>query len=379
MDIAITTTLKIMATPKQLHAALILFFSITNVVGDTITTSVTTFDAASCAIPSCTITPASLTSDITIQPTPTTIFVPGHVLPLVFTFDRVTLDAFQPEPTILRNDGTGTLTLGTTTLTDLPSASATRSYTVDIAPDVTLKAVVSVAVQAEAPLFIDRQHDSNDACELFPELGRRSARKRITGRRLRVVKREPIPIRVSPDMGAGIIEPALAAARKVLTAIRTYFDGVSAADVPDNLGLAKWLPETIPGTGQPTFDRIIQTVRALLRFLDENENEDARFVVTTGEGTKLLRSCTPGVAAVTFPGKTQQLSDTCTVEGWIIFCRTLLAWKMEERILVDEVKPDEKPEGLPFLCSDQDFRKKLDENRFELGVSWGSLGKWSYY
>lgn len=222
-------------------AALQLSLFAGHALGQTISTSVTTIDAVSCDTPSCTVTPEAITS-LTVQPSPTTVHVPGKLEPLVFSFDSVTLSSFQPDPTSLANDGSGTLTLGSITITAFPSASATQSYAVDGDESVTLTAAVTAAVQAEAQLYITEEIDSDSACALFPGLSRRdddpslspllwARNSRITGRRPALAKRAVNFQAISPAIET-FVQAAIFDAQEMISSFIDYFKGVTADTVP---------------------------------------------------------------------------------------------------------------------------------------------------
>jgi hypothetical protein len=211
-------------------------------LAQTITTSVTTIVAPICETPSCTVSLAAVTS-LTVTPSATTVHVPGKVDPLTFAFDPVTLQSFQPDPTTLSNPGTGILSLGSITITNLPSASATQSYKVDGDEDVTLTAAVTVAVEAKAQLFVAEEIDDSSTCALFPGQTRRDVLQsfemsRIVGQRPNITKREEVFSFIDPTIRTFAVLAVTDALTMVQTFL-TYFQGtvtVKAKDVPDTVG-----------------------------------------------------------------------------------------------------------------------------------------------
>jgi hypothetical protein len=206
------------------------------VLCQTVSTSVTTLDGGLCATPSCTITPEAITS-LTIQPDSTTVNVPGREEPLTFTFDSISVSSFQPDPTTIANDGDEILTLGTTTITDFPSASATQSYTVDSESTVTLTAAVTVKVQAEAQLFIAEESDPGGVCELFAggTTRRQLSMPKPRPQQLRYTKRLARPMGVGPDAST-FISKAVDEAEQILDAMMTFLDSFDSSNFPDNVG-----------------------------------------------------------------------------------------------------------------------------------------------
>lgn len=214
-----------MAFPGRLLAVLHIFLCVRRACGQTVTTSVTTISGISCATPSCTVTPEPIT-DLTIHPSPTTVFnLPGRLLPLVFSFDDITITSHELDPTTLANDGKGVLTLGSTTITDFPSASASQTYTVEAEPDVTLTAAVTVKVQAKAQLFIAEESDPDSVCALFPDVTRRRdlLRSRITGGRLKNLKRTGDLEDTTDQNAKDFAQKAISEAKRVVASFLNYF------------------------------------------------------------------------------------------------------------------------------------------------------------
>ena len=195
--------------------------------------SATTLAATACASPSCTVTPTIL-SPITIQPSPTTVNAPGASLPITFTFDRITISSFRPDPTVLSNPGSGFLTLEKTTITNLRRVTATQSYIVE--PSQTLSVVVIVDVQAEAQLFFAQNNDPDSICNL--DSGVSKLRSRITGQRS-IGKRN---FRFDNNNAANtntFITDAVAEANIVLDTFLDYFSAEhfpQLQDIPNNVG-----------------------------------------------------------------------------------------------------------------------------------------------
>jgi hypothetical protein len=122
----------------------------------------TTLPAAVCETPSCTVSPTPISS-VKIQPSPVTVNPPGASLPVVLTFEAITLSNLELDPTVLHNPGSGTLTLGKTTISNI-KATATTSYLV--APSETLKVAAIADVREEIQLSFGFDSNELSICRL---------------------------------------------------------------------------------------------------------------------------------------------------------------------------------------------------------------------
>jgi hypothetical protein len=215
--------------------ALICTLILQNTLVNAQSTGVTTLDATACASPSCTVTPTAI-SDITIQPTPFTIQAPGALTPVVIEFDAITITSLQPSPTVLHNPGSGVLTLGKTTVSNL-KVTATTSYFVS--PTETLDVAAVADVRGETQLFFGFNNDGQSACELFGITDASSdasvLNSRIVGKSL--AKRAVVPKQFGNPgsnemtwLNNGISE-ALIVLRAVLTRLNSVPDVTQLADL----------------------------------------------------------------------------------------------------------------------------------------------------